>query len=58
MDFDDLTNPGDYIDCDYGIGKRNYIKNDEFCIKTKEEIRRGIVLLIFYSHKKADIENL
>ena len=53
MDFDDLTITDD--DSDYDIleeEKETISKNDEVWIKTKRDIRKGMVLLIPYSKKR------
>ena len=53
MSFDGLTIPGDYSDCDILEEEKETIsKNDEVWIKTKRDIRKGMVLLIPYSKKR------
>ena len=58
IDFDDLTITGDYSDNDILEEEKETISlNDEVWVKTKNEIWRGRVILITYSHKKEDSEN-
>ena len=50
MAFDDLNIIGTYSDYDILEEEKETItKNDNVCVKTKEEIWRGKVLLITYS---------
>ena len=53
MAFDDLTITGDYSDYDILEEEKETIsKNDEFWVKTKKEIWRGILMLIPYIKRK------
>ena len=54
-----MTVPGDYSDYDILVEEKETISIiDEVWVKTKKEIWRGRVLLIPYSLKKEDNENL
>ena len=51
--FDDLDIPVNYSDYDILEEEEETIyKNDEVCIKTKEKIRRGNILLVTQNKKR------